>query len=79
MTWNLAEAKDRLVELVDLALTEGPQTITRRDDTFVLMTGQQYIELTGRATDFKEFLLEGIGLDELDLSRDRSPGRDVPL
>lgn len=29
MTWNLAEAKNKLSEVVNLALTEGPQTITR--------------------------------------------------
>ena len=38
MTWNLAEAKNRLTEVVNLALTEGPQTITRRNDTVVVVS-----------------------------------------
>lgn len=79
MTWNLAEAKNRLTEVVNLALTEGPQTITRRDDTVVVVSAAKYEELTGKRPSFKEFLMKAEGLDELDLTRDRSPGRDVEL
>ncbi len=79
MTWNLAEAKNRLTEVVNLALTEGPQTITRRNDTVVLVSAEKYAELTGQKLDFKEFLFRGVGLHELDLTRDQSPSRDVEL
>jgi len=79
MTWNLAEAKNRLTEVVNLALTEGPQTITRRDDTVVVVSAAKYEELTGGKPDFKEYLLRGVGLADLDLTRDRSPGRDIEL
>ncbi len=79
MTWNLADAKSRLSEVVNRALTEGPQTITRRKDTVVVISAEKYAELTGAKLDFKEYLLKGVGLDELDLTRDQSPGRDVEL
>ena len=79
MTWNLADAKNRLTEVVNLALSEGPQTITRRNDTVVVLSAAKFEELTGKKLDFKEYLLRGVGLDELDLTRDRSPGRDVEL
>lgn len=79
MTWNLAEAKNRLSEVVNRALTEGPQTITRRDDTVVVLSAERYAELTGKKLDFKEYLLRGVGLDELDLTRDQTPMRDVEL
>ena len=79
MTWNLADAKNRFSEVVNLALSEGPQTITRRNDAVVLISAARYEELTGKTLDFKEYLLRGVGLDELDLTRDRSPGRDVEL
>jgi antitoxin Phd len=79
MTWNLAEAKNRLTAVVNLALTEGPQTITRRSDTVVLVSAEKYAELTGQKLDFKEFLFQGVGLHELDLTRDQSPSRDVEL
>ena len=48
MTWNLAEAKNRLSEVVNLALTEGPQTITRRKDAVVVISAERYEELTGK-------------------------------
>ena len=79
MTWNLADAKNRLTEVVNLALSEGPQTITRRNDTVVVLSAAKFEELNGKKLDFKEYLLRGVGLDELDLTRDRSPGRDVEL
>ncbi len=79
MNWNLAEAKNKLPEVVNLALTEGPQTITRRKDAVVVISAERYAELTGNKPDFKEYLLQGVGLDELDLRRDQSPGRDVEL
>ena len=79
MTWNLAEAKNRLTEVVNLALSEGPQTITRRNDTVVVISSAKFEELTGKRLDFKEYLLQGVGLDELDLTRDQNPGRDVEL
>jgi prevent-host-death family protein len=79
MTWNLAEAKNRLTEVVNLALTEGPQTITRRSDTVVVVSAEKYAELTGKRPSFKEFLMQGESFDGLDLTRDQSPMRDVKL
>ncbi len=77
MTWNLAEAKNRLTEVVNLGLTEGPQAITRRNDTVVLVSAERYAKLTGQTPDFKEFLFRGVRLHDLDLTRDPSPSRDV--
>lgn len=79
MTWNLAEAKNKLSEVVNLALTEGPQTITRRKDAVVVISAEKYAELTGRRQSFKDFLMSGPSLDGLDLERDKSPMRDVEL
>lgn len=79
MTWNLAEAKNRLTEVVNLALTEGPQTITRRNDTVVVVSAAAYAELTGKRPGFKEYLTQGESFDGLDLSRDQAPMRDVEL
>lgn len=79
MTWNLADAKNRLSEVVNLALTEGPQTITRRNDTVVVLSAEMYAELTGQRQSFKDFLMSGPSLEGLDLERDKSPMRDVEL
>jgi len=56
MTWNLAKAKNRLSAVVNLALTEGPQTITQRNDTVILISAERYAKRPGQKPDFKEFL-----------------------
>jgi antitoxin Phd len=76
MEWRLADAKNRFSELVNRALTEGPQRVLRRDDAVVVMAERDYEKLTGARPSFKEFLLgEGPGLEDVDLTRDRSPMR----
>ena len=79
MTWNLAEAKNRLTEVVNLALSEGPQTIARRNDTVVVVSAATYEQLTGKRPSFKEFLFQGESFEGLDLTRDQGPMRDVEL
>lgn len=79
MNWRLAEAKNKLTELINLTLTEGPQRITRRQDTVVVITEAEYNKLTGKSQTFKEFLMDGPGMNGLDLTRDSSPMRDVEL
>ena len=79
MTWNLADAKNRLSEVVNLALSEGPQTITRRKDTVVVIAAAEYEELIGKRQSFKDFLMSGPSFEGLDLGRDKSPMRDVEL
>jgi len=79
MNWKLAEAKNKLSELVRRALTEGPQRIERRRDAVVVVSAEEFDRLCGRKTGFKDFLLRGPDLSELDLERDRSPMRDAEL
>ena len=80
MEWRLADAKNRFSELVSRALAEGPQRVLRRNDAVVVVAQRDYDKLTGKRPGFKEFLLgEGPSLEGLDLTRDRSPLRDVNL
>lgn len=44
--WNLADAKNRFSEVVNLALTEGPQFIRRRADEVVVFCSQDGIAAT---------------------------------
>ena len=78
-TWKLAEAKNRFSELVTRALTEGPQRVRRRHDEVVVISAKEYEELVGKRLSFKAFLMQPVGLDEVDLTRDRSPMREVEL
>jgi prevent-host-death family protein len=79
MDWQLAEAKNRLSEVVNRALTEGPQHIRRRGDRVVVLSEAEYDRLTGKHQSLVEFLLDGPDLSDLDITRDESPMRDVSL
>ena len=80
MNWKLADAKNRFSELVNLALAEEPQFVSRRGDSVVVLSQSQYDELTGKKFNFKEFLLQPIPeFEELDLRRDKSPTREITL
>ncbi len=80
MEWRLADAKNKFTELVNRALSEGPQRVKRSDDIVIVIAERDYEQLTETQPSFKEFLLQDSPtLDELDLKRDRSPMRDVEL
>ncbi|MFZ4573932.1 MAG: type II toxin-antitoxin system Phd/YefM family antitoxin [Phycisphaerales bacterium] len=80
MNWNLSDAKNRLSEVLDRARSDGPQTINRRGDAFVLISADQFEKLTGKKPSFTDWLLNGPRIDELELPRrGASPMRDVSL
>jgi antitoxin Phd len=79
MEWQIADAKNRLSELVNRALTDGPQRIRRRKEAVVVLAEEEYLHLTGTRQDFKAFLMHGENLEGVDLSRDKSPGRDFTV
>ena len=78
-TWQLQEAKNRLSELVDLAIHEGHQTITRHGEpTVVVVAFKDFQRLRRKQNSLVEFLrkspLQGV---KLDLRRHKSPPRKV--
>jgi len=76
MAWRFADAKNRFSELVNRALSEGPQVVLRRDDAVVVLARRDYEKLSGKRPGFKKFLMgKGPSLAGLGLSRDRSPMR----
>jgi prevent-host-death family protein len=76
MNWQVQDAKQRFSELVQRALDEGPQVVTRRGkDAVVVLAADEYRRLTGRVPDFKAFLQSAPDLSELEL--DTLP-RDFP-
>ena len=80
MPWQLQEAKQRFSELVQRVLDEGPQVVTRRGrEVVVLVSASEFQRLTGRVPDFKEFLLSGPDLGELEIQRDQREARRVEL
>lgn len=78
--WQLQEAKSKFSEMVRRTLEEGPQTITRHGrEAVVMVSSEEYRRLTGGKPDFKEFLMSGPDVGELEIYRDRSMPREVEL
>lgn len=79
--WQLQEAKARLSDVVRSATTDGPQEITVRGETAVVVISQaDYQRLIRQKTNLVDFLrkspLSGV---DLDLERNRSKTRRVEL
>jgi len=78
--WRLADAKNRLTELVNKALSSGPQTIRRRNDKVILISQAEYERLIGKKPTFKQALLNPPhGLDEIEFVRDKSAMRTIEV
>ena len=80
-TWAVAEAKARFSEMIERALTDGPQTITRKGkQTVVVVSADEWQRKTQRAGNLAEFLaaspLRGSGLK---VKRTKSGPRAIEL
>ena len=78
--WQVQEAKTLFSELIDRALTEGPQTITRHGvERAVVLSIEDYRALEALKPDFRAHLLGRPKVEEFDIPRDRDVGRAVEL
>lgn len=79
MVWQLQEAKNKLSEVVDRALKEGPQEITKHGKkTAVLLAMSEYKRLKRRKGTLSEFFKES-PLAGIDLDRRKDLSREVNL
>ena len=79
--WQLQEAKNKFSNLVDKAHHEGPQVVTKHGkESVVIIAIEDYQKLNKPKSDLVSFLkkspLSGVNLD---LTRDKSPSRDIEL
>ncbi len=75
--WQLQEAKNKFSEVVEEAITNGPQVITRRGvETAIVLSYDEYRSLLLKRKKLSTFFRESplVGKD-LDLARDRSGPR----
>jgi prevent-host-death family protein len=75
--WQLQEAKNKFSEVVEEALSQGPQVITRRGvEAVVVLSYAEYRKLLASQKKLSEFFHQSplVGID-LDLARDRSDVR----
>ena len=60
MQWQLQEAKAKFSELVQKAIDEGPQTVTRHGkDAVVVLSVQEYRTLCERRLSLKDVMMSG--------------------
>lgn len=79
--WPLYEAKNKFSELVDKALAQGPQFVTRRgEDVVVVVSSKEYMRLRSNESSLVDFFRSSplVGV-ELDLKRDKTLPRDIEL
>lgn len=80
-TWQLQEAKNKFSEVVERAIQEGPQTVSRRgEDAVVILSCADYDRLQGGKKNMLEFFRQSplVGV-ELDWERPRDLPRDFSL
>ncbi|MEK7483717.1 MAG: type II toxin-antitoxin system Phd/YefM family antitoxin [Planctomycetota bacterium] len=76
--WQLQEAKNKLSQVVEEALTHGPQIITKRgEEVVIVLSYKDYKQMTVSSQKLSKFFqnspLTGVGLD---LKRDKSGLRE---
>jgi prevent-host-death family protein len=82
--WQLQEAKNRLSEVVDLALEEGPQTVTRHGKDVVVVVAKADFDRRRRSRarpgTIVSFLRRlSFAKSGLELDRSKDTDRDVDL
>ncbi len=79
--WQLQEAKNRFSEVVNRALTEGPQTVTRHgEEIVVVLSKADYNRLKKSQGSLVEFFRQSpLVVVDIDLERDQSLPRDIDL
>lgn len=80
--WQLQEAKSKFSKVVEEALSDGPQVITKRGvEAVIVLSFSEYRKLLASQKKLSEFFRRSplVGID-LDLQRDRSEMRpDISL
>jgi antitoxin Phd len=76
-SWQLQEAKNKFSRVVDNAVNDGPQIITRRGvEVAIVMSYAEYQKMIASRGKLSTFFRESPLVDiELDLARDKSETR----
>lgn len=80
-SWTLQDAKNKFSQVVNNALMDGPQYVTRRGvDAVVVLSVQDYQNLTSHKPSFTDFLLQCPKLDGEDpFARQKEYPRELEL
>ncbi len=80
-TWTVATAQSKFSEVIDRALNEGPQSITRNGrDAVVVVSAAEWERKTCRTSNLAEFFAQSpLREAELGLDRAEDGPRDLDL
>ena len=80
-TWGVAEAKARFSEVIDRALADGPQTITRKGQkAVVIVSAEEWQRKTKRKGNLAEFFATSpLRGSELKIKRSKDGPREIEL
>lgn len=80
-TWQLQDAKSKFSHLVEKALHNGPQFVTRHgNNAVVILSFKEYQAMTRPPSDLVAFLRGSpLANVNLDISRDKSLPRDIEI
>jgi prevent-host-death family protein len=79
-TWAVAEAKARFSEVIDRALSDGPQLITRKGHaTAVLVSAAEWERKVTRKGNLAEFLAASLRGSGIELERLKDGPREIEL
>jgi prevent-host-death family protein len=80
-TWAVAEAKARFSEVIDRALAEGPQTITRNGQkAVVVVSAEEWQRKTKRKGNLAEFFAASpLRGSDLKIRRSKDEPREIEL
>jgi prevent-host-death family protein len=79
MAWQLQEAKAKFSELVQKAIDEGPQTVTRHGKPSVVVLATEQFDLMRKRQISLKDLLQSAPWHELEIERDKSYPREIEL
>lgn len=79
MIWKLADAKNKFSQVVDMALGQGPQKVTRRDDAVIVVAAREFERLSKKKWGFKDYLMKAPSLKDIHFDRDGAMMRKVSL
>jgi antitoxin Phd len=79
--WQLQDAKSKFSQVVERALSQGTQIVTRRGKkAVVVMPFEEYEKLTRKETSLVQFLsLSPLAGSNLVLDRDKNLPRDIEI
>jgi antitoxin Phd len=81
MVWTLQDAKNRFSKVVEKAIVEGPQRVTKHGkEAVVIVSSEEWAQIQGRGLSLADFFLNSpLSGSLVDIPRDKSPIRTVEL